>query len=162
VGSRHEGNYQSVTGFLSAVFPELRQRFPDLEFDIVGSIGSRLGDPPTGCNVVGSVDDLEPYYGRAWVVVNPIIWGTGLKIKTVEALAFGKPLVTTPVGAEGLEEGSGTAFLVAESPAETARSISLLLDDESLRRRISSAAISSIRDYNDTALGPLLRFLEDS
>jgi glycosyltransferase involved in cell wall biosynthesis len=162
VGSRHEGNYQSITKFLSAVYPRLRQQFPDLEFDIVGSIGSRLGVLPGGCHIVGPVDGLEPYYGRAWVVVNPIMWGTGLKIKTVEALAFGKPLVTTPVGAEGLEEGNGTAFLVARSPEEAIRSISLLLNDESLRRGIASAAISFIRDYNEKVLSPLLRWIERS
>jgi glycosyltransferase involved in cell wall biosynthesis len=59
---------------------------------------------PEGVKKMGRVPDLEPYYRQAAVVINPVPYGSGLKIKSVEALAFGKCLVTTATGVQGLEE----------------------------------------------------------
>ena len=77
---------------------------------------------------LGRVPDLEPHYRQAAVVINPVPYGSGLKIKSVEALAFGKCLVTSQAGVSGLEDDLGTPFYVSEIEAMDASIVPLLLD----------------------------------
>jgi glycosyltransferase involved in cell wall biosynthesis len=73
-------------------------------------------------------------------VINPVSVGTGLKIKTVEALAFGKAVITTRCGAEGLESGAGTAFEVVEDMRQMAGEVVRLLTDPNRRRTLEHQA----------------------
>ena len=94
------------------------------------------------------MDDLTSVYQRADVVINPISIGTGLKIKNIEALGFGKPLVTTSVGAEGLESGSQLAFLVADTAQDFANAVIGILQDSGLYRQLSSKGYQFAKAWN--------------
>ena len=83
---------------------------------------------------------VEEHYKSIDIAINPVLYGSGLKIKTVEALAYGIPLVTTSVGSQGLLEEAGKAFLLADTAEEFAAAISALAGCTGLRRRISSQA----------------------
>ncbi len=83
---------------------------------------------------------LGDYYKSIDIAINPALYGSGLKIKTVEALAYGIPLVTTSVGAQGLREETGNSFLLADTPEEFARAICALAESSDLRRRLSMNA----------------------
>jgi glycosyltransferase involved in cell wall biosynthesis len=87
-----------------------------------------------------SDDHLLGEYQRAHVVINPQIAGTGLKIKCVEALSAGCPLVTGEAGADGLEEGVGTAFLMAKDSGEFSAGVVRILTDDMLRRSLETEA----------------------
>jgi glycosyltransferase involved in cell wall biosynthesis len=90
---------------------------------------------------LGFVADLGDVYRKATVVVNPQQFGTGLSIKCVEALAHGRPLVTTPCGARGLDEGANTAFHVGRSAEEFAAHVVGLLRDPA--RAAETAAVAA-------------------
>jgi glycosyltransferase involved in cell wall biosynthesis len=162
VGSDNRLNVLSIRNFIDSIFPALHHEFPDVVLDIAGGVGAKLRRLPPGCNVVGKVPDLENYYRRAWIVINPMAFGTGLKIKTVEALGYGKPVVTTPAGAEGLEAGSGWAFKVVNSRHEFADVISALIRHANEREELSSGALRFIRDYNSRVVAPLLALLDNT
>ncbi len=83
---------------------------------------------------------LGEYYKSIDIAINPAPYGSGLKIKTVEAIAYGIPLVTTSAGAQGLREEAGTSFLLADTPEEFAAAIRALASSSELRRRISHNA----------------------
>ncbi len=90
---------------------------------------------------------LKDYYQSIDVAINPVLYGSGLKIKTVEAIAYGVPLVSTSAGAQGLREESGRAYLLADTPEEFAKAILALAGSESLRRRLSRGARSYARKH---------------
>jgi glycosyltransferase involved in cell wall biosynthesis len=110
--------------------------------------------------VAGSVPDLEPYYRRAALVAVPMRLGGGTRIKVLEALAHGKALVTTSIGAEGLSLRSGEALEIADGPDAFADACVRLLGDAAARRRLAENGRARVLErYEwDAVLG---RSLED-
>jgi glycosyltransferase involved in cell wall biosynthesis len=90
---------------------------------------------------------LDSYYKNIDIAINPALYGSGLKIKTVEAIAYGIPLVTTSIGAQGLHEESGRSFLLADTPQEFAAAIRTLASSSTLRRQLSSRARAFARQH---------------
>ncbi len=88
----------------------------------------------------GFVDDLESVYNGLDIIVNPVRCGAGLKIKNVEALGYGIPLITTTHGASGIEDGVSKAFLLANSPEEYLSAFDLVTKNYKLRKQISNNA----------------------
>ena len=101
LGSDNPRNVLGLRDFLRFAWPEIRSAIPDARLEVAGSIGLAVPHYAQGVDVLGHVDDLDPCYARARVVVNPAVAGTGLKIKTVEALSRLRPIVTWPNGLEG-------------------------------------------------------------
>jgi glycosyltransferase involved in cell wall biosynthesis len=91
-----------------------------------------------GADVAGSVADVRPALAAARVVVAPVRFGTGMRGKVLEALAMRRPVVTTPLGAEGLGATPGRHLLVAERPGDFAAAIRRVLDDPSLAARLGA------------------------
>jgi succinoglycan biosynthesis protein ExoO len=90
--------------------------------------------PESGIEFAGISNQLKNEYSDAAVVINPLLFGSGLKIKSIEAVASGRALVATKVGVEGLEEEFGKAFVVTEFENMYAE-IALLLTDYAMRRK---------------------------
>ena len=90
--------------------------------------------------VHGFVPDLRPYYRQAAVVVVPLLRGGGTNLKVLEAAASGKAIVTTSVGVEGLPFRAGDDLLVADSEADFARAVVLLLKDQSRQQQLGRHA----------------------
>jgi glycosyltransferase involved in cell wall biosynthesis len=102
VGSDNPRNLLGLRDFLKFAWPEIRSAVPDVRLAVAGSIGAAVPDYLQDVDVLGHVDDLDSAYRRARVVVNPAVAGTGLKVKTVEALSRLRPIVTWPNGVDGL------------------------------------------------------------
>jgi glycosyltransferase involved in cell wall biosynthesis len=133
-------NVHGVRWFIDEVLPAIRRAQPAAELWLAGGIGRRV-PPAPGVRRLGFVADLGDVYRKATVVVNPQQFGTGLSIKCVEALAHGRPLVTTPCGARGLDEGANTAFHVGRSAEEFAAHVVGLLRDPA--RAAETAAVAA-------------------
>jgi glycosyltransferase involved in cell wall biosynthesis len=88
---------------------------------------------------MGWVKDLTPLYESARVMAAPLQYGAGMKGKVTQSLAAGLPVVTTPIGAEGLEAVDGRDMMIAEDPADLAERIVRLLEDDELWVRLSRA-----------------------
>jgi len=96
---------------------------------------------PPGVECLGYVDDLDDFYRRVDVVVSPLRIGGGLKIKNVEALCKGKPLLTTAVGAEGIDDPDGQAFVCAQSVDEFVDALLRVLSSDLERQAMARAAL---------------------
>ena len=142
VGSSNPFNIHGLQQFLTHAWPRILERVPNASLRVVGSLPPRLGAEHRQLLYVGQVSDdhLLGEYQRAHVVINPQVAGTGLKIKCVEALSAGCPLVTNQAGADGLEEGVGTAFLMAKDWSEFSAGVVTILTDDMLRRRLETAS----------------------
>ena len=146
VGSMNQGNVAGINAFLSDGWPLVMEALPSVEIRVYGSIGRRISGDVAQVRRLGYVRFLARAYHSAAVVINPVTLGTGLKIKTVEALAHGKAVVTTACGAEGLEDGAREAFLVADTMAEMAEEVVRVLRSPDLRRKLERNAAAFARE----------------
>jgi hypothetical protein len=113
VASNNVMNSKGLQDFLKYSWPLVRRRVPQATFQVVGDVGRSVNLVPEGVSIVGRLNDLEAAYLSASVVINPVVAGTGLKIKTVEALSHLRPLVTFPAGVDGVSEAAAPFLNVA-------------------------------------------------
>jgi len=137
----HAPNADGLRWFMREGFPALRAQFPALQLYIVGRRPPAdiraLADQDPLITVTGTVPDVAPYLRRVRLALIPLRAGSGIKTKIVEALGYGLPVVTTPVGREGLEQADG--LLVAETAPELAGLAAQLLQDEPRRAALGAA-----------------------
>lgn len=146
---RHVPNQEAVRHLVRDVLPlldpALLERHP---LTVVGNWLDRVDlgiDPDTpGLRLVGWVPDLLPYLTRARVAVVPLLHGAGVKRKVLQAMMAGTPVVTTPVGAEGLDIVHGTHALVATGAPDLAAGITRLLTDDDTWRRMADAGAEHV------------------
>ena len=147
IGSKNPINVYGINYFTKDVFPQIKSKFHDIQLILGGDICDMV-ESFDGCLKLGRVENLKDAYNLADLVINPILFGTGLKIKNIEALGYSKPLVTTPAGAEGLENGAGNAFLIADSPTEFVRSITEIFSDAQVYENLSRNAYNFAKEWN--------------
>ncbi len=138
-----EPNIDAVTYFCREVFPAIRAEFPSVIFQIVGrnphAKVQRLASDSV--QVTGTVPSVADYLRDATVVAVPLRIGGGTRLKIFEAMAIGKALVSTSIGAEGLDVQSGRDLLLADDPKSFVDAILLLLRNGDLRRKYEQAAV---------------------
>jgi glycosyltransferase involved in cell wall biosynthesis len=154
VASANSINTGGINAFIAESLPAIRERMPDVELAIAGSVCQDIRDQP-GIVKLGRVDDLAPAYASASVVINPVRFKTGLSIKNLEALGYSLPLVTSPAGGDGLEDGAGSAFLVAENAGEFSRQVIRLLGDAELAHGLAQRAYDYAAERNHKLIGQL-------
>jgi hypothetical protein len=161
IGSGISVNNYSINYFVKDIFPLIKSKFKNAELILAGSICDLVTNFDD-CLKLGKVDNLKDVYDMADVVINPIRAGTGLKIKNIEALGYAKPLITTAIGAEGLEEGAGKAFLIAESPEDFVDCITKLFTDKTFYENLSTNAYKFAHEWNQNCLNALKEVLADA
>ena len=157
VASVYRPNVDAMQWFLGAVWPSLADL--GLELHVFGAVAQSLPVPlPAGVVPRGVVRNLAAVYADIHVAINPVRFGAGLKIKTVEALASGLPLVTTPEGARGLEEHAGRAFALAADAAGFAERLAAVAGDARLRASLADGgyALAQARFSPQACYGALL------
>jgi hypothetical protein len=140
VGSGALHNVDGLRWFLEQVWPAVHAACPGAEFRVIGTAASQVASRHPGVTLVGEVADIAAEYGRANVVVVPLRSGSGLKIKLVEALNQGCPVVTTPVGAQGLGGMEPAPFELADTADEFALATISVLEKPDRRVALSRAA----------------------
>ena len=101
---------------------------------------------PEQYKVTGFLEDVAPFLGKCQVFIAPITWGGGIKVKILHAMAMGLPVVTTPVGAEGIDVVEGEHLFITHTPGEFADRVIQLLDDPDLRHRMGQAGMNRVRE----------------
>jgi sugar transferase (PEP-CTERM/EpsH1 system associated) len=137
-------NRDAVRFFATQVLPLVRRARPAVRFVVAGR------NPPArfrremerlpGVELTGTVPDMRPVVARSSVCVVPLRIGSGTRIKILEAAAMARPVVSTTLGAEGLDFVHGRDILLADEPGEFARAVAALLSDAAQRRAIGEAA----------------------
>ncbi len=135
-------NEDAIIHFTDAILPTIRGEIPEARLTVVGrnpSARLRGAAAAAGVRVTGTVDDIRPFVSEAAVYVVPLRIGGGTRLKIFEALAMGKAVVSTGVGAEGLPLEPGVHFLRADEPSEFARAVISLLRDPARRKGLALA-----------------------
>jgi len=136
-------NEDAMIYFCRDVLPAIRAEVPDVALTIVGRTPTpavkKLAEE-RGVTVTGRVDDVRPFMRDASVYIVPLRIGGGTRLKIFEAMAMGKAVVSTTIGAEGLPVTDGEHVLLADDPASFARAVVHLLRDTAHRDRLAAAA----------------------
>jgi glycosyltransferase involved in cell wall biosynthesis len=163
VGSMdYYANVDCVLEFVTGAWPRIARQQPQLRFTIVGrnpppEIRKLAGLP--GVEVTGTVPDVRPYYREALASVVPLRIGGGSRLKILEAMAAGIPVVSTQLGAEGLQVRPGEDILLAESGEDFSDALLRLTREEGEWRRIAQAGRQLVRARYEW--GPLAVRLHD-
>jgi glycosyltransferase involved in cell wall biosynthesis len=159
IGSANQSNIDAIDYFCNQIIPMVQSKFPDIKVLIAGPICRVFNHSMANIVKLGTIDHLEEAYRSTDVVINPIRFGTGLKIKNIEALGFSKPLITTSIGADGIESGRQNAFLVADEPKSFAKAVIDVFSNDTLYNSLAKNGYDFAKKWNKTqsdALSSLL------
>lgn len=145
-------NVDAVLWFAGKVLPRLQKEVADVHFLVVGQRPHRRLEGLRSHSVVtltGWVEDTRPYIARATVYVAPLRIGGGTRLKLLEAMAMGKPVVATTLGAEGYPFTPGRELLLADTPADFASAIIMLLRSPHMRLKLGRSAREFVEQHYD-------------
>lgn len=155
LGSFHYPPNTDAANFLiEEVLPLIRRSRPDTKLIVAGINPHHIRSYATGAENVeftGFVDDLDALYARARIACCPIFSGGGTRIKMIEAAAYGKPIIATTIGAEGLEMQPEQDFLLANSAQEFAEACLQLLENEQRCQQLGTSARAFVTQHYDVA-----------
>lgn len=161
-------NLDALQYFLTDIFPIIRRVIPDCRFVFAGReagiAASRLKLAQEGVSFISDPEDMRPLFETAWVFAVPIRIGGGTRLKILEAMSMEVPVVSTTVGAEGVPYERGEQILIGDSSPEFADQIIRLLNDASLRSRLTANAARFVREKYDwnrvvLAIEPMLNLI---
>jgi glycosyltransferase involved in cell wall biosynthesis len=135
----YSANFDAVKFFLADIFPLVRQARPGTKLVVTGKLdGVPLDQLPLYESVTytGYLDDVRPAVAQSWASIVPLRQGGGTRLKILESLALGTPVISTGKGAEGLELEPERDILIADAPQDFARAVVRVLDDAALRERM--------------------------
>lgn len=145
-------NTDGVLWFVKDMFPQIRREVPDAELWLVGSNPTqevRGLQAIAGVHVTGTVEDVRPYYAKANVVVAPYRFGAGTKLKILEALACGTPIVSTSLGSRGIDVVDGQHLLIAENGTDFSNCVIELLNDPPRAKALAVAGRALVEQEFD-------------
>lgn len=137
----YDANFDAMEFFLRDVFPLVKAQRPDVNLRITGRYdGVPVERLPlgNGAELTGYLDDIRPAVAQSCVCVVPLQVGGGTRLKILEAMALGTPVVSTSKGAEGLAVTHGENILIADDPGDFAQTLVELLENEGLRSKLSA------------------------
>jgi glycosyltransferase involved in cell wall biosynthesis len=135
----YAANAEALHWFLATAYPQVKAQRPGVSLTVTGETGGiDLG--ADGVRQTGHVPDVRPIVSGAAVSIAPLQWGGGTRLKILEAMAVGTPVVATSKAAEGLAAADGEHLLIADRPQRFAECILRLLTDTNLRQRLADNA----------------------
>ena len=151
LGGSNMHNVEAVTLFVDEVFQPLIEKHPDMKLLIGGSVCKVLGASFGGesIEILGEVSDLFQFYSLGDVVINPTVSGTGLKIKTFEAMSYGKVIVAHPHNTIGIYKKDEAPILEASSPEDYIRHITRIFEDKNAMISLKKESVNYIRELNE-------------
>lgn len=160
-------NRDAVLHLRREIWPMLTREVPDISLTIVGAHPPEevmaLAREDGRVTVTGFVDDVRPYLQRAMIYICPMRDGGGTRLKILDALATGKPIVSTTIGCEGIRVEPGTHALLADTPSDFVGQIRRLLDNDLLRQKLATESRRMAEQiYSWRVIGAHLRDVYDS
>lgn len=147
-------NEEGLLWFYHNVFPIIKLSIPNIILTLVGTMVSKkyqILQEDSSVRFEGRVEEVRPFYFRAAVCIAPLLSGSGTRLKILEAMSFGNPVVATAIGAEGIDVVPGMHILLANEPQDFADNIIRLLQSNILFDQIRNAAHELVRTKYDWA-----------
>ncbi|RCK77758.1 MAG: glycosyl transferase group 1 [Ignavibacteriae bacterium] len=144
-------NSDGAIYFIEQILPHIQKIYPDIKIYIVGKNppNNLLEKSSKNVIITGYVEDVRPYVWKSAIFVVPLRMGSGTRLKILEALAMKKPVVTTSVGAEGLDVINGETVLIADDPKDFAEKVINLIKDNQLQQKLVSNGYELAKNVYD-------------
>ncbi|MDD2303881.1 MAG: glycosyltransferase family 4 protein [Prolixibacteraceae bacterium] len=145
-------NQEGLIWFFNHCWPKIHQENPDLKFYLAGRNAPEWFEriiKLDGVEYLGEINDAYDFINSKAVMVVPLFSGSGMRIKIIEGMALGKPIVTTDIGTEGIPTENGKNILIANEADRFTEAINQLINDRSLSDRIGTNAIGFIQEKYD-------------
>jgi polysaccharide biosynthesis protein PslH len=142
-------NQDAVIYFFEQILPTIVQKIPEAKFLVVGrnpSLTVQSLAKDTNTIVTGTVDSVIPHYINSSICIVPLRAGGGTRLKILEAMAIGRPVVSTTIGCEGLDVMGGENILIADTPAQFAEKVIQLIGDKQLYQRLANNGRQLVED----------------
>lgn len=156
-------NQEGLLWFVQNCWPMLNKKYPVLKFYVAGRgtpewLEKKLKQ--SNVELLGEVEDAYQFMNSKAIMVVPLFSGSGMRIKIIEGMALGKSIVSSPIGAEGIEVEPGKHLLIAETPSEFVDAISNLVEDKNMFTKLGENAIGFIHEKFDNlaTAGKLIDF----
>lgn len=150
-------NLDAVKYFIDKIFPNIQKQEPTVNLKIIGALnGIEPAQFPgyEAMSFTGLLEDVRPEVAKSWLSIVPLRMGAGTRLKIVESMALGTPVVSTSKGAEGLEVTHGENILIADTPGEFSQAVLDVLNSSSLRQKLSQGGRALIAEkYNSEVAG---------
>ena len=146
---RYHVNYEAMLWFVGEVFPLILESVPDAELLITGDHANLPLPSKRNITLSGYVDDIKPLVASAAVSIVPLWSGGGTRLKILEAMAIGTPVVATTKGAEGLDVKADVQLFIADEPVKFADCVVRLLSEKNLRHFIAEHGKQLIKEKYD-------------
>jgi glycosyltransferase involved in cell wall biosynthesis len=156
-------NYDAMLWFIRKVYYKVLEQVPDVHLVITGDHANLPFPPAPNVMLAGYVDDINALIASSKISIAPLLSGGGTRLKIIEAMAIGTPVVTTSKGAEGLAAISGVHLLVADSPNEFADAVVSVLKDDHLSGKLSTNGKLFVKENYDwqSVMPRFLQLVED-
>jgi polysaccharide biosynthesis protein PslH len=144
-------NKEGLLWFYDYVFPILIKKRPTIQLTIIGRVTDthvfkKLIDDAS-VNFIGNVETVVPYYNGASVAIVPLLSGSGTRLKILEAMSLGNPVVSTKIGAEGIECHPGKNIFIIDQAEQFAEQIDLLIGNETLFNEVRVNALNFVTSF---------------
>jgi glycosyltransferase involved in cell wall biosynthesis len=157
----HKPNIDAAEFLIKQIWPLVLKKIPNSTLIIAGTPPERIpsyGQDTHGVKFTGFVEDLDGLYRQSRVVCAPILWGGGTRVKIIEAAAYCKPIVSTFIGAEGIEMHDGCGIFLRDDPKSFAEVCIRLLNDNEFCERMGAAARDAIiNKYDQKKIVPMIQ-----
>lgn len=164
VGGNHRANAEGLEWFLQNVWPRIQDKVPAATFHVCGSVCENFKEKIPGVHFLGRLDSLSREFGEARVAVVPLLDGTGLKIKLVDALRHGRPVVATSTGLQGVSFTEGVCVVRADSSDEFASAVVRLFGHDDEWQTMHRNAGRVVREHfsREACIRPFLKWCDDA
>lgn len=147
IGSNTAPNSDGLRAFLQTAWPRILEKRPHCRLEVAGTVNRAFaGETYRNTQFHGMVDDLDGLYRTAGIIISPLTFGSGLKIKLIDGLAQGKAMVVSSITLQGVEDICGPAVLLADSDDDVVSRILSLVQDCNARQALGARALGCARD----------------
>ena len=163
IGSDNPFNVKGLVGFIQNVMPEIIEKNNKIKLIVAGNICKKLKNNLLSMNLIllGRINNIDEFYSKGDIIINPSKKGSGLKIKSIEALAYNKVLISHPHAVEGLYNSHNVPIMLASTTKEYAKTILDLFDNPSKIQKIKEDVKIYMDKYNEFVKGEIRMALEE-
>jgi glycosyltransferase involved in cell wall biosynthesis len=150
-------NLDAVRYFLEEIYPDVKNKNPKVNLKIIGSTnGIDINQLPIDKSITftGLLNDVRPEVACSWLSIVPLRVGAGTRLKIIESMALGTPVISTSKGAEGLDVKHGENIIIADDPIEFVQAVLSVLESPSLRKKLSEGGLRLVSEkYSSEFMG---------
>lgn len=158
IGSIHEPNIDAVKYLYESIMPIVWKNIPNLEINIIGNVADKLDTQLfPKFNFLGFVENIEELFIDSKIMVAPLRFGAGVKGKIGQAFEYFLPVITTEIGAEGMQLINEKHILTANDKDSFAEAILRLYNDEKLWNTLSQNSLDSLRPFSKEHVQEILK-----